>query len=77
VQSELVNVHVAAFAGQGIRVGRKAVNAAAVGELQDMSREFVLRVQDNQADVGGGDVEDFGPFLTIFEVELPGARAGR
>ena len=69
MQGELVNFDVAAFAGQGIRVRGQAVNAPSIGELEDMSGELVFRVQDNQADVGGGDVQDSGSLLTIFEVE--------
>ena len=69
VQGELVNFDMAAFAGQGVRVRGQAVNAPSVGELQDMSRELVFRVQDNPADIGSRDVQDSGPLLTIFEVE--------
>ena len=69
VEGELVDFDMAAFAGEGVGVGGEAMDAAAVGELKDMGGEALNSVEDDEAEVGGGAVEDFGPSEAVFEVE--------
>jgi hypothetical protein len=69
VQGEFVEFNVAAFAGEGIGVGREAVDAAAVGEFEDVGGEVVAAIEDHFAEVEGGQVDDAGPVFAILEIE--------
>jgi hypothetical protein len=69
VEGELVNFNVTAFAGESVWIGREAINAAAVGELEDGSIRVVGGIEDQEAEVGCAEVEELGPFFAVFEVE--------
>jgi len=72
VQGELVEGDVTAFASEGVWVGGKAIDAAAVRELQGESGMAIagFAVEEDFAEVGGALVQDFGPVDAIFEGEF-------
>lgn len=72
MESELVNFDMAAFAGESVGVAGEAINAAAIGKFEDVCRRIIFAVEYDAAKVGGGDVKNFGPVLTILEIELRG-----
>jgi hypothetical protein len=69
VEGELVEGNVAAFAGEGVGVGRKGVDAATVGELEGESREAGGGIEEDLTEVDGAAVEEVGPVETILELE--------
>ena len=70
VEGELVNFDMTAFAGKSIGVGGKAVNAPAIGELEDVGGESVFGIKVEVTEIGDGEVEDCCPVLAIFEIEF-------
>ncbi|MCY1403738.1 hypothetical protein D9M71_189280 [compost metagenome] len=69
VQGELIEDTAAALAGLGVGVARHAVDAVAVGELQHVGRDLVLRIDDDLAQVLGRLVHDACPHLAVFQEE--------
>src|SRR6266850_6139250 len=69
MQSELVQLDVAALAGESVWVGGKAIDSAFVCELEHMSRHVGFRVQEDDALVGGGEVENLCPVEAVFEIQ--------
>ena len=69
VECELIDFDVAAFAGESVWVGGEAVDAAAIGELEDVGGAVFLFVEKELAFVGGKEVEEFGPVAAVLEVE--------
>ncbi len=69
VKRKLVHFDVAAFAGEGVGVGGEAVDAAAIGELEDVGAGVFLSIEEELAFVGGEEIEEFGPVAAVFEIE--------
>src|SRR5438046_1429209 len=63
VEGEFVEFDMAALASEGVRIGGKAVDAAAIDELKDVGGTVVSLVEDDFAKVAGDEVEDFCPIL--------------
>ncbi len=70
MEREFVQFNVAAFSGQRIGIGRKAIDAAAIGELQHISGVVVFPVEDDLAEVNGSQVEEPSPILAILQIEF-------
>ena len=69
MESEFVELDVAAFAGKGVWVGGEAIDAATGGELEDVGGEMVFAIKDELAEVVGGLLEESGPGDAIAEIE--------
>jgi hypothetical protein len=69
VEGKLVQFNVAALAGKGIWAGGKTVDTATVCELKGVGGDFFLRIEEDFAEIGGGEVEEVSPELAIFEIK--------
>ncbi len=69
MKSELVELDVAAFSGEGVGIGGEAIDSAPVSELEDVGGEIGLWVEELEAEMGDREVKDFGPFVAVFKVK--------
>jgi len=69
MESEFVEFDVAAFAGECVGIGREAIDAAAIGEFEDASGEVVAAIENDNAQIDGGKIEDFGPGAAVVAIE--------
>ena len=70
VQNELVESDMTTFAGEGVWVGRKGIDPATVGELEDIGRGVGAWIKKEFAEISGADAQEFGPTQAIFELEF-------
>ena len=68
VERELVKRDVATFASEGVRIGGKGINAAAVGEFDDVGGGFGFAVEEDFAAVGESDFHKLCPVTAIIEL---------
>ena len=69
VKGEFVEGDVAALAGESVGVGGKGIDAAAVGELEDVGGRVGVAVEDDFAERFGAEMKDFSPIDAIFKLE--------
>ena len=69
VQGEFVEGDMAAFAGQRIWIGGKGIDAAAVGELDDVRGGVGGAVEKELAAIGESDFHEVGPVTAVIELE--------
>jgi hypothetical protein len=70
VEGEFIEGDMTAFAGEGVGVGGEGIDAAAIGELEDVGGGVGVFVEDDLTQGGGAKVEDFGPASAVFELEF-------
>ncbi len=69
VEGKFVEGDVAAFTGEGVGVGGEGVDAAAIGEFEDVGGGTGIGFEEDFAEVGGADVEEIGPVAAIIELK--------
>jgi hypothetical protein len=70
MEGELVEFDVTALASEGVGIGGDAVDAATIGKFEDAGGNILVVIEDNDAEINGGEVEEVGPVFAVLKVEF-------